>query len=87
MKTNGYEIVVKGYLNYSWERWFDGLQIEHLVSGETRLKGDLPDLAAICGVMGKLCELNLQLISIQKTSSTEIEDTAVKRRRRRKKTR
>ena len=59
-----YEIRVKGHLDPRWSEWFDGLQITNEPNGEALLSGHVPDQAALHGVLAKVRDLNLQLISV-----------------------
>jgi len=62
-----YEIRVEGQLGNRWSEWFEGLTITSDASGEAVLSGLLPDQAALFGVLTKIHDLNLALISIQRT--------------------
>lgn len=62
--TQYYEIRIKGHLDQSWTDWFDGMTISHETSGETLLTGYLPDQAALHGVLNRLRDLSIQLISV-----------------------
>lgn len=59
-----YEIRIKGHLDESWADWFNGLAITHKANGETLLSGSLPDQAALHGVLNRLRDLSIQLISV-----------------------
>ena len=59
-----YEIQVKGHPNPSWSEWFDGLQVTNEPNGEALLSGYIADQAALQGVLAKVHDLNLQLISV-----------------------
>lgn len=59
-----YEIRIKGHLDESWADWFDGLAISHEDSGATVLTGSLSDQAALHGVLNRLRDLGVQLISV-----------------------
>jgi hypothetical protein len=59
-----YEIRVEGHLSDHWSAWFDGLVIENEPSGETRLFGPFSDQAALHGVLTKIRNLNLVLVSV-----------------------
>jgi len=59
-----YEIRIKGHLDESWADWFDGMRIRHEDNGETLLSGSLPDQAALHGVLNRLRDLGIQLISV-----------------------
>lgn len=63
-KGNLYEIRIKGLLQPDWSDWLEGLAITPLENGETLLSGPLPDQAALHGVLAKIRDLNLKLISV-----------------------
>jgi hypothetical protein len=58
-----YEIHVKGHLDKSWGEWLGGLEIELLKNGEMILSGHIADQAALMGVLTRLYNLNLTLLS------------------------
>jgi hypothetical protein len=62
--TQYYEIRIKGHLDESWADWFDGITIWHEDNGETLLTGPLPDQAALHGVLNRLRDLGIELISV-----------------------
>jgi hypothetical protein len=59
-----YEIRVKGHLSLRWSEWFDGMAIRHEPNGETTLYGPVADQAALFGVLIKIHNLNLPLVSV-----------------------
>ena len=59
-----YEIRVKGHLDDHWLPFFAGLRLEHLESGETLLCDSLLDQAALHGILERIRDLNLTLISV-----------------------
>ena len=61
-----YEIRVAGYLETRWSEWFDGMAIAHLEGGETLLTGPVTDQSALHGLLNKIRDVNLKLISVQK---------------------
>jgi hypothetical protein len=61
-----YEIRVEGELANNWSDWFEGLEIQAELNGETSLRGFLIDQAALFGVLTRIHSLNLVLISVQR---------------------
>ena len=59
-----FEIQVKGHLNSEWSDWLEGLQVKLLDNGEMILSGHLVDQAALMGVLNRLYNLNLTLLSV-----------------------
>jgi hypothetical protein len=59
-----YEIVIGGHLDRRWSDWFAGLELTHLEGGESLLAGSLPDQAALHGLLERIRDLNLKLISV-----------------------
>jgi hypothetical protein len=63
-----YEIRVAGHLSENWERRFEGLSLQQQPEGETVLSGML-DQAALHGVLAKIRDLGLNLISVNRTGA------------------
>jgi hypothetical protein len=59
-----YEIKVEGYLDAGWSYWFAGLKLTHLESDVTLLAGMLPDQSALHGLLERIRDMNLALISV-----------------------
>ena len=59
-----YEIRLKGHLDQRWADWFDGLQITLQDNGDTRLTGPVDDQAALHGVLKRIRDLGLPLLSV-----------------------
>ena len=59
-----YEIRLKGHLDARWADWFDGLIITALDNGETLLVGPVADQAALHGLLRKVRDLGLPLLSV-----------------------
>lgn len=58
-----YEIRGKGILDEKWSDWFDGMTIT-FESGSTTLTGPVADQAALRGILTKIWDLDLTLISV-----------------------
>jgi hypothetical protein len=63
-KKEFYEIRVKGHLGPSWSETFDGMQLTVTCDGETVLAGAVADQAALHGLLARIRDLNLTLISV-----------------------
>jgi hypothetical protein len=64
MMTLHYQITVKEYLEDSWSDWFDSLRITHGSDGATTLTGAVRDQTALYGLIAKLRDLGLTLLSV-----------------------
>jgi hypothetical protein len=63
-----YEIRVRGVLDRRWSGWFDGLQVSSDASGQTLIAGPVVDQAALHGLLTKVRDLGLPLLSVRLTS-------------------
>jgi hypothetical protein len=61
------EIRVKGQIDTQWSEWFAGLDIVHAGPGETVLTGEVVDQAALYGLLTRLRDLGLPLVSVNST--------------------
>ena len=59
-----YEIKIKGRLDDRWSKWFAGLRIDYLEGDVTLLSGMLPDQGALHGLLERVRDLNLTLVSV-----------------------
>ncbi len=66
MPPEWYEIRVEGELPSDWANWFEGLEIRPVPPGESSLSGPLADQSALPGVLAKIRDLNLRLISVRR---------------------
>ncbi|HEY7430007.1 MAG TPA: hypothetical protein VH641_04655 [Streptosporangiaceae bacterium] len=70
MKDPGrYEICVEGVLDQRWSSWFGGLRITSRPGGVTVITGLVPDQVALHGLLIKVRDLNLPLISVRRLES------------------
>jgi hypothetical protein len=65
-----YEIKIKGCLDPYWSDWFAGLKLTYLEGDETLLSGQLPDQASLHGLLERIRDLNLTLISVSRGDPT-----------------
>jgi hypothetical protein len=61
-----YEIRVQGMLRPCWSEWFGSLELMPLANGDTLLTGPVIDQAALYGILMRIRDLNLPLISVQR---------------------
>ncbi|MBE9029309.1 hypothetical protein IQ266_05975 [filamentous cyanobacterium LEGE 11480] len=66
-----YEICVKGHLAPHWSQWFEGFTIALKDNGETRLSGPVVDQAALYGLLIKVRDLGLPLVSVKPTQTQQ----------------
>jgi hypothetical protein len=72
-----YEIRLKGYLDERWAEWFEGLTITLEEDGNTLLAGSVVDQAALHGLLKKVRDLGIPLVSV---SSVEPQTQATLRK-------
>jgi hypothetical protein len=63
-QPNTYQIRIKGHLDTQWSDWFDGLTITPEEDGNTLLSGPVVDDAALHGLLKKVRDLGLPLLSV-----------------------
>jgi len=66
-----YQIRVRGTLDEKWSDWFDGFTINPQVDDETLLTGPVADQAALHGLLGKIRDLGLPLLSVERVNNEE----------------
>ena len=59
-----YQIMIKGRLGPQWTDWFGGLTISLEENGNTLLKGPVIDQAALHGILKKIRDLGMPLLSV-----------------------
>jgi hypothetical protein len=66
-----YEIRVKGHLAARWATWFDGMTLSSQDDGTTVIHGPVADQSALHGVLRKVSDLGLTLVSVTVTAIDE----------------
>jgi hypothetical protein len=66
-----YQIRVKGNLDQKWSPWFDGFAITPQANDETILTGPVADQAALHGLLAKIRDLGLPLLSVARDKVAE----------------
>jgi hypothetical protein len=61
-----YELRVQGVLEPHWSAWFEGLQVTSDQPGQTTIAGPVVDQAALHGLLAKVRDLGLPLLSVRR---------------------
>jgi hypothetical protein len=64
-KETSYEIRINGHLEDRWTEWFEPMTMEAEKDGTMILFGDLPDQTALHGILLKIRNMNLEIISVR----------------------
>ena len=59
-----YQIRIRGHLDSQWTDWFDGLSITLEENGDTLLSGSVTDQSALYGLLRKVRDLGMPLVSV-----------------------
>ena len=65
-ETAVYQITIQGALDPAWTDWFDGLAILPGRPGQTLLRGDVSDQAALHGLLKRVRDLGLPLLALER---------------------
>ena len=68
-----YQIRIKGHLGRQWTDWFEGLTITPEDNGETLLTGPVVDQAALHGVLRKVRDVGMPLLSVSRVEPGQAE--------------
>jgi hypothetical protein len=71
MTAEHYEIRIQGVLGERWTAWFEGLQVR-ADGTDTVLSGPLADQAALHGVLARIGDLGIRLISVHRADPDDI---------------
>ncbi len=73
-----YQIRIKGHLGREWTDWFEGLTITLEDNGETLLTGPVVDQAALHGLLKKVRDVAMPLLSVMRVKPGQAEASDVK---------
>jgi hypothetical protein len=73
-----YQIRIKGHLSCQWTDWFEGLTITLEDNGDTLLTGPVVDQAAMYGLLKKVRDLGMPLISVNRVEPKQANVSDVK---------
>ena len=68
------EICLEGHLDLTWADWLDGFTLIHAEQGKTILTGEVKDQAALYGLIAKLRDLGVKLVSVKLNSKESEKD-------------
>lgn len=74
-----YQIRIKGHLSERWADWFDGMIITLEENGDTLLTGPVIDQAALHGLLKKVRDVGMQLISVNRVNPKQAEESIDKK--------
>ena len=74
-----YEIRIKGHLDDKWAAWFGGLTLTREDNGETLLTGPVVDQAALHGLLRKVRDLAMPLLSVTRVRPGQADAKACQR--------
>jgi len=75
-----YQIEIEGHLDPQWSDWFGGLTMTLEDNGDTRLTGQVPDQAALYGLLKKVRDLGMPLVSVLRIKPGVIDTTDLKQK-------
>jgi hypothetical protein len=76
-RAGQYEIRIKGHLNPRWAAWFDGLSLSHNSDGTTTIHAFVADQAALHGLLQKVRDIGVPLISVTQVEPDQPEASTI----------
>ena len=73
-----YTLRIKGHLDNRWADWFEGLTITLEDNGETLLTGPVVDQAALHGLIRKVRDLGMPLLSVNRIEPGQLDVSDIK---------
>jgi hypothetical protein len=70
-----YAIRIQGHLEARWADWFDGMRLTHDSDGTTVIQGPVADQAALHGLLRRVRDLGLPLLSVNRMRSCQADAT------------
>ncbi len=72
-----YQLRLKGHLGAQWSNWFEGLTITLDDKGDTLVTGPVADQAALFGLLKKVRDLGLPLLSVNRVESDQADSPEI----------
>ena len=72
-ETGPYQVRLKGHLDSRWAAWFDGLSLTNETDGTTLIHGPVVDQAALHGLLQRIRDTGLTLVSVNQVESDQPE--------------
>ena len=71
IEAGRYEIRLTGHLDARWTAWFDGLAVSYQDDGTTVISGPVADQAALHGLLQRVRDLGLPLVSVERVEADQ----------------
>jgi len=74
VEAGSYEIRLRGHLDARWAGWFDGLALTQDSDGSSIIRGPVIDQAALHGLLQKVRDIGLPLVSVVRIEAADLFD-------------